>query len=230
MKNRIPPSQRPERNRDDLPRERRVAVGIVPHRPNHSYIGVMIETGPEKKPTSQTVIAPDEARTLAEKEENPHIAQCLRRIADFIEKESRREPFLAKGTLIIPPKITGPEALNYWAERHHARIQSVYRTAVQNGSSADSVVWVMPTTDSLDDPPLAAELCRLNDARDRVERIPTMEPGSLDDPPRPGYFYVVASREAGRFKGTIVAMLPIPGPDEVLPPAIGITLPNPELN
>jgi hypothetical protein len=186
MKNRIPPSQRPERKRDREPQERRVKLGIVPHKPNHSYLGVLIEMGPEKKPTSQTVIAPDEARTLAEKEDDPHIARCLRKVADFVKKESRRDPRLAKETSIIPPKITGPEALRYWANRHHPQIQSVYRTAVQQGASPNSVVWLMPGSNSLDDPPPAAEVCRLDDAKTRLQKIPTINPEILDEPPRPG--------------------------------------------
>jgi hypothetical protein len=35
-----------------------------------------------------------------------------------------------------------------------------------------------------------------------------------NDPPPPGMFYVIASRESGRFKGTFVGMLPIPGPQD----------------
>jgi hypothetical protein len=68
--------------------------------------------------------------------------------------------------------------------------------------------------ESLDDPPTGGQLCPRHMARRSVRRAYPESEWILDDPPNPGHFYLLATREAGRFNGTVIMMLPISGPDD----------------
>jgi hypothetical protein len=112
-------------------------------------------------------------------------------------------------------------------------IRACYRAAIASGYSADCLLWLMPRSESLDDPPLGADIQTVVEARARLRQgISTRNLrdslcASLKDPPRPGYFYVVGSKAEGRFKGTFVGMLPIPHADEKLPPSLSLMPPVP---
>jgi hypothetical protein len=221
MSKRLPPSKRP-----GYAPQRTVKIGIMPGPP--VQVGVAIATGSE----SPTVIAPDEARTMAARDSDPRIADLLRHYASKAERvvaEDPKGPAL-RGVEIIAPKITGAEALGWWVNRHAAGFQACYREATRGIWPADVLLWVMPRTESLDDPPIGVDLRRIQDARTFVSRNLPILRGSLDDPPRHGYFYVIASRGEGRFKGSLVAMLPIPTADDDLPPAFTIPDYSPENN
>jgi hypothetical protein len=70
-----------------------------------------------------------------------------------------------------------------------------------------------PVTESLDDPP-RPETTGVMDRGAATAALARLNMDGINDPPQPGMFYVIASRESGRFKGTFVGMLPIPGPQD----------------
>jgi hypothetical protein len=110
-----------------------------------------------------------------------------------------------------------PEQLYQWFKRWVQGFRSAYRGAVESGYPADVVIWGMPRTDRVDDPPPGFDIQRLAEARANIDaRLPKMR-GVLDDPPPPGLFYAVASRSEGPMKGTVVCLLQAPQADEELP-------------
>jgi hypothetical protein len=120
---------------------------------------------------------------------------------------------------------SGPEALLEWVRRWRDLFKAGYRQALAEGYLPDVVVWAMPRTASLEDPPLGFDLLRRDEARRKVNwQLPCVR-GTLDDPPNPGMFYIVASRAEGRFKGTLVAMLPVPEDGDDLPPVAPVNPP-----
>jgi hypothetical protein len=159
------------------------------------------------------VLAPDEARTMALnlEQEDPTTAANLREVAQFVEESVRAGVGLkpSPGVELVAPRITGPAALRDWTQRYPQHFQAAYRVVGGNGC----VVLVTPATESLDDPPTefrhttddiaSALLVQWN-----MNPIPSASPG---------HFYVIASCRAGRFQGTFLGMLPIPGRTAILP-------------
>jgi hypothetical protein len=207
--------------------KRLVQVAVVPLTPSTSAIGVSIRREGDDGPA---VIAPDEARTIAcqIEEGDPGTAAALRDTARAVE-QALADPGMPAGALPVWPKITGPHALRDWAERYRKEFRAVYREAVRAGWGAGTVVIATPATESLDDPPPGFDLKSRADARRLLG--PVKMGGSLDDPPNPGMFYVVATKASGRFQGTFVGMLPVPGPSEALPTVTALPPPcNPSTN
>src|SRR5262245_36122661 len=99
---------------------------------------------------------------------------------------------------------TGPHALQEWVQRWHPLFRSAYRTALAKGYPPSFVVWAMPLTERVVDPPVGFDVQSREEASATLRRLPSVAT-SLDDPPWAGYFYIVASRAEGRFKGTFVA-------------------------
>jgi hypothetical protein len=208
--------------------KRYARVTVVAHKP--TLIGVGIGYGEEQP---ETVIPPDEARTLACKFERnePELAKQLREAAASVDEVLNHPDISGLGAIPVSPKMTGPEALRDWVYRHREYFRNGYRVCPPG-----SVMWVMPLTESLDDPPQLVELLpsAVEDERGRITGPVRIEAavhvmtrdeateqlarvGMSDgtkDPPPPGCFYVVASRKEGRFKGTFVGYLTIPGPQD----------------
>jgi hypothetical protein len=214
---------RRKRNRP-TPDNREVVVAIVPRTDGLEDIGVGIRRGRDG-----TVLAPDEARAFAEELEaggdDPAVIAGLREYADRIPEfvAVANGEFGFAQCRIIGPMQTGPHALRAWAIRHRRLFQAAYRKAIRRGLSRDDlIIWGMPATESMDDPPRALDLI------DRRDWAPPDDAGPVVGPileqarrerPRPGYFDVIVSRVAGRFQGTCHAMMPMPRDDEALPVA-----------
>jgi hypothetical protein len=184
--------------------KRTVKLGIVPHTPTHNYVGVMIERGD----SGGTVIAPDEARTIALQfdDDDPGLAAELRRLADMAEELVRlpRVQAIGDGVSIVPPKITGPHALQDWVRRWAETFREAYKRFRDAGVPLPFVVWATPYTESLDDPP---EQFDAHDPDRSRERLAILKMTKKNWDTMPDNFYVVASRSHGRFKGTLVAIL-----------------------
>jgi hypothetical protein len=178
-------------------------VGVQADTPTHSRLGVCIGREGE---AGKTVIAPDEARTIAAELEDtdPEAAKQLRETADALPgvlAEIRAHGFSVS---LVGPRITGPEALQDWVKRWRQRFRAGYQEAMASGYPADVVVWATPCTESLDDPPIGFDLRGPTEARERLARfLPNVK--ALVAPP--GAFHVVASRAEGRFKGTYMGIL-----------------------
>jgi hypothetical protein len=183
--------------------KRVVKVLVAPETEMLSRVGVGI--GFEGEPL--TAIAPDEARTIALRiqRDDPALARALRDTAAAVD-QVLAHPERPEGLLPVRPIITGPAALRDWTRRHREAFRDAYRAAPSGG-----VVWATPTTESLDDPP-RAEATDVLSREAATEALARLNLDGTADPPQPGMFYVIASRESGRFQGTFVGMLPVPGP------------------
>ena len=185
--------------------KRVVRVLVVPESPTLSRVGVGIGFEGE----SLTALAPDEARTLALRfaADDPALARALRDTAAAVD-HVLAHPEKPEGVLPVGPKVTGPEALRDWTRRHRETLRKAYRAAPPGG-----VVVAEPVTESLDDPP-RPETTGVMDREAATAALDRLNMDGINDPPQPGMFYVIASRESGRFTGTFVGMLPIPGPQD----------------
>jgi hypothetical protein len=197
-----------------------VTVEVAPDKTGQPRLGVVIEMKIGNRVMLRQTVPPDEARTLAVigGGKIPAEAQrALRNIADRADQV--RSEILKRGEScsVVPPKITGPKALSYWVTRHAPFIRAYYRSARECGRPEDAVVWVEPDTESLDDPPSAGSIRSLHDLRAAAESDPVLTRW-LDNPPRPGHFYVMAHCASGRLKGLGLKQMPVPTPDEDLPP------------
>lgn len=115
------PSQRSQRARLD----REVILAVVPYKPNCSRMGVAI-----KSHGKQTVLAPDEARALARTEDDPFVKRQLEMFAAFIDNPPENLTARFPGEVeVVPPAITGPDALKLWVESYHFHWQSAYLTS-----------------------------------------------------------------------------------------------------
>ena len=195
---------RERRQRNKGPR-RTVSVGIEADTPTHSRMGVCI--GWEGDEAGKTVIAPDEARTMAAKLEgvDPDTARKLRTVADGLPHVLAAMREQGYGVSLVDPKITGPHALGEWLERWREQVRAGYREALAAGYPANSVVWATPLTESLDDPPVSFNLHSPAEAREMLNKVSSKPGDSMT--PLPGSFFVVASRAEGRFKGTYTGVL-----------------------
>jgi hypothetical protein len=203
--------------------DRIVKIGIVPETPTRSRLGVSIARAGD----TPVVIAADEARTLAcgMEDEDPQTAAKLRSAADDVEKVLHK-PQLVGQVRMVEPKITGPDALRDWVRRYRDLFRGAFRSGLEQGSGKDVVVWAAPPAESLDDPPAGFKIVPRAEARRLLDTELKSLRGSLDDRAGAGLFYVLASREGGRFKGTFVGMLPVPAAGEHLPPAIALDPPG----
>src|SRR5262249_485327 len=153
--------------------DREVNFGIVPESPTCSRVGVAISRGGKVK----TVIASDEARTLAEelKDADPRASAALKEVAagvdEMVQKQQLRGHAIPGQILPVRPKITGPEALRSWTNRFRDLARAAFREARRQGASADVVVWAMPLTESLDDEPRGFELLSQTKARQRLDGV-----------------------------------------------------------
>ncbi len=183
--------------------KRVVRVLVTPETETLSRVGVGI--GFEGEPL--TALAPDEARTIALRVagDDPALARALCDTAAAVDQVLAR-PEKPEGVLPVRPKITGPAALRDWARRHREAFRDTYRAAPPGG-----VVWATPTTESLDDPPTAGAT-EVTNREAATAALARLDMDGTEDPPPPGMFYVIASRESGRFKGTFVGLLPAPVP------------------
>jgi hypothetical protein len=178
------------------------------------------------------VIATDEARTIAAQieDEDPKAAADLVRFAGLVDnllagKVSGELAAKISGEIeMVPPKIVGPDALQDWVGRYRDNFRGAYRHAVAAGYAEDTVVWGMPRTESLDDQPVAFDLRSWPSARNLLAKVGMGR--SLDDSPPEEMFAVVASKGAGRFKGTFVGWLPKPAAGELLPQALVVERPG----
>jgi hypothetical protein len=208
---------RREKKRGGDEGDRTVKLGVEVDTPTHSYIGVMISRGDNGK----TVIAPDEARTMAVQieDEDPATAVLLRKYADAAEFCVKKDGLRDKGTevSVVPPKITGPHALGEWVGRYRNTLRGAYQEAVSHGLPFDVVVFVTPTTESLDAEPQPVDIKFLTpaEANELLAHV-HMKPSRFENPP--GAFYVLASRSEGRFKGTFQGILSVRDDVEVARP------------
>jgi hypothetical protein len=171
-----------------------------------SGLGVCISRGDG----GQTVIAPDEARTIActIEDEDSEAATKLRHYAGEVEKIFAN-PKRPAGMVPVPPKITGAEALRYWTMRYRTHFAAAYRQA----GIEDAVILASPQTESLDDPPTDFRYASLTVANEILKTVHARPEG----PPHPGQFYVLATRSEGRFEGSFLGMMPAPSADADLP-------------
>jgi hypothetical protein len=218
-KNRIPPSQRPERQRESPGKD--VGIGFSPEG-GDIRVGVVL-----RQNGKDTLIAPDEARALAHDMSDGRsreLADKLRDFADCVDTIVTEETAKGYPYATARPAQHGADALVAWVRRHAAVFRAAYRRALSRGFSPDTLVlWAMPHTDSLDDPPAMLDPRTTENVLDLV---PESKPGVRSlfgdgflEELRPGFFRVVASRGEGRFEGTFVGWMPSPGDDETLPPA-----------
>jgi hypothetical protein len=122
-------------------------------------------------------------------------------------------------------RLRGPGLLEAWVRKHYRVIQSFYREAASGSRDPKIVVWITPRTEELRDPPVGADWYSRREAQDILDqKLPALR-GALADPPLAGRFYVVASRSAGRFQGSVVGMVPIPDGDADLPPVHTLPVP-----
>jgi hypothetical protein len=192
--------------------KRTCLIGIVPDRPDHCWIGVLIRRGEGDK---GTVIAPDEARTIALDIEDgdPKVAAQLRELADGVEGilkgvvKGKKFPGL-RGASVVRPKITGPEALRDWVQRWRRQFQNAYAHARTAGWHPAVVMVATPQTESLDDPPTNIRNFDPGAANGLLAKV-KLPPDVRDTPP--DGFYVIATRGDGRFQGTFVGILPTAG-------------------
>ena len=57
---------------------------------------------------------------------------------------------------VLQYAISGPDGLGQWILNHYKYVQSAYVTAIRAGYPSDCVVWLMPVTNSVEDPPNGA--------------------------------------------------------------------------
>jgi hypothetical protein len=167
------------------------------------------------------VVPPDEARTLADlyAGDDPGVARQLRKAAGDVDRVLAHPD--TKHLKAVPSVITGPRALLEWVGRHRDLFRLAYRTCPPG-----SVLWAMPQTESLDDPPVTTaalgdtglglisstlQVLSREEATEELARVGMSD--STRGAAPPGYFYVVASRTEGRFQGTFVGCLSLPGPE-----------------
>ena len=58
----------------------------------------------------------------------------------------------------------GLDGLGQWILNHYKYVQSAYVTAIRAGYPSDCVVWLMPVTNSVEDPPNGAVPYRRSEA------------------------------------------------------------------
>jgi hypothetical protein len=210
---------------DDEPRH--PIVAIVPGSP--TGFGIAMSRGKGDRVRDREVMAPDEARVLAEEMEvegeDPEAVAGLRELAGRLpELMADAQAKVGGRCRIVPPRWTGPVALGHWIIYHRRLFQAAFRKAIRRGIAPDDVlIWGTPETDSMDDPPSGLVIV---DKRhwDVPEDAPTAVAELFEktraNRPRPGYFDILGSRQLGRFQGTFHGMMPIPADDESLPPAL----------
>jgi hypothetical protein len=124
-------------------------------------------------------------------------------------------------------QLSGPHALEARVAKHYANFQAASRLLPTHMAS-EKVIWAMPRSESLEDPPLSFGVVTLRAAKDRLRQVGIRDP--LSEPPPPGMLYAVASCTNGRFKGTWLGLLSIPQPEEQLPATVMVSMESPENN
>jgi hypothetical protein len=198
--------------------ERDVLLGIAPYRSDCSRIGVMIQSNGEK---NQTVIPPDGARYLARDESNDAIRTKLLKFAEFIDNPPEDLVQEFEGQVeVVPPTLTGPEALRAWLLMHREFWQAAYLLSQQLGWSRDVIVTASPQSERLDDSPLGFDLKESETYRREIaQRLPSLV-NPFAAAPQAGYFHVFATEDKGRFQGSLEAFLAVPEPGAILPSVI----------
>jgi hypothetical protein len=101
-----------------------------------------------------------------------------------------------------PGQPKGPHGLAQWMATWMDVWKAAYREARAGGYAYDVVIWAMPRTSNIKDPPVGFDFVGRDEAVRRINRhVPSVR-GALDEPPAPGMFYAVASRGDGPLKGT----------------------------
>src|SRR5262249_44695201 len=141
---------------DDEPR--RPIVALVAGTP--TGFGIAMSRGKWDRVPESEVMAPDEARALAEEleaaGEDPEIVAGLRELADRLPGLMADAQAGVRGgrCRIVPPRWSGPMAIGRWMIRHRRLFQAAYRKAIRRGIAPDDIlIWGMPETESMDDPP-----------------------------------------------------------------------------
>lgn len=126
-----------------------------------------------------------------------------------------------------PAPQTGPEGLQTWVENQSAYFQSFYREAVRMGWPADIIVVSNPKDDNTRKPPTNFKPYPRANRGDLTRLIPQLR-GSFDKPPEgySGGFFVVATKERGRLRGTCTVYMKLPADDQELP-ELGLIGPPP---
>src|SRR5262245_17849869 len=109
--------------------------------------------------------------------------------------------------------VDGPDALLAWGARWPGLFRAGYGAAVGSGGPPTTVVLAMPRTESLEDPPVGFDLQPYDEADEFCRKLTGNPLGAAPS----GAFNFIISRAAGRFRGTVTGLLPVPKPGEVLP-------------
>jgi hypothetical protein len=101
----------------------------------------------------------------------------------------------------------GPIGLQEWVLSFPEHWKAGYQAAMKMGYPEDCVLMATPHNDKIDKPP---EAFKVYTRAELAKALPTMAE-SLSTPPNPGTFYVCPSKSNGKYQGTVVAMLRVPG-------------------
>ena len=110
----------------------------------------------------------------------------------------------------------GIQRLAHWVALYRKQWQSAYRVSVNHGIS-DVIIVSTPYNDDHTEEPEQFSILPRTERNYLYDKMPGLKPG-LDEPAKPGRFYCVATRAAGRCKGTYLAEILIAAPDKSLPP------------
>jgi hypothetical protein len=101
----------------------------------------------------------------------------------------------------------GPTGLQEWILSFPDHWKAGYQAAMKMGYPQDCVLVATPHNDKINKPP---EAFQVYTRAELSKALPTMA-GSLSTPANVGTFYVCPSKSNGKYQGTVVAMLPVPG-------------------
>jgi hypothetical protein len=122
-----------------------------------------------------------------------------------------------------PPATDGPDpgppgsdGLRVWVENYADHFRAFFREAVLRGHPPELIVISTPMADRTDRAPDNFDAIPLARSHEVTRVIPSLA-GSFGTLPMSGGFYVVATRGEGRLRGSYVAFISWPRPDDVLP-------------
>jgi hypothetical protein len=115
------------------------------------------------------------------------------------------------------PGPPGADGLKVWVDNYIDHFRAFYREAIRRGHPPELIVVSSPMADRTDRPPDNFDAIPLARSHEVTRVIPSLE-GAFTSLPMSGGFYVVATMGPGRLRGSYVAFVSGPRPDEVLPP------------